>query len=477
MLSIQSFFEKKDSDQIASFSSTEQEIAASSIPITFRAKTTWGEKTMRIIHGVFACVVFFPVLRKVVNFIPQKITAPIYDAAAKFANKTLEQGMFLVFDLANKTPSDKPWKIIFTIYDTVDKLSPKWKQVAPVAFRCLKVGVGLYVARKVVACVVSLAVYPAIVFSFLPYVRCADPLDIGPPIKFKYPGEIVGAFKELQKEFLVKMIRLEKSGSTYDGYLVGHRETIHNGNWKMHAFGNGEFLESGNGWILSNNATNNYRLYQANTLFINGPMVGRNWSFPTRFGMGAAYEAGMQFLETFAKKIIIEGNSLGGGMIGEAVLQHDFTYSKAQNIKYLNITRVSFNQLSQEAPAYVAGFLRIVFRQKENWNLSILTPILRGLGVELDGTAASKKLTKERIKQIVVNNPNKRQSPDNLTDGDSMIATCAILSKDIDTEDEQKIVLLDENIGHDESATDYPKDISNRLIEEQCKFFDVPVIK
>jgi hypothetical protein len=105
--------------------------------------------------------------------------------------------------------------------------------------------------------------------------------------------------------------------------------------------------------------------------------------------MGAGFEAGIRFLEREVKAvhIIMRGLSLGGGMMGEAVLNHDFTEGMKKDIRYLSITDRSFSRLSTIAEALVG---------------QIVKPIFYITGTELDGVAAARKLSQLGIQQIII---------------------------------------------------------------------------
>ena len=158
-----------------------------------------------------------------------------------------------------------------------------------------------------------------------------------------------------------------------------------------------------------------------NVLVINGPSVGSSargpfFSQPTRYQLGAGFEAALQYLEeNGAKKIIMKGLSLGGGMMAEGVLQHDFAAGKEKGIKYLAISDRTFTRLSSTAASLIGMFVYPAF-----W-LS---------GAELNGVAGGKKLSREKIQHIVINNPN----------GDGVIKAQVALSRELKSEDHKLIV-------------------------------------
>lgn len=181
--------------------------------------------------------------------------------------------------------------------------------------------------------------------------------------------------------FITQKMTLYKSGVAYDATVIGHKDTISNGKWSIHALGNGTAMEKVMFEIPSENLFNG-----ANTLLINGPAVGRSKGFPTRYQKSAGFEAGLQFLEkeVNATHIAFKGLSLGGGMMSEAALAHEFDLNK---VKYLGISDRTFSRLSDAAAALV-GF--------------IVTPFFYLSGAELDSVAGAEKLKQLNIEHIII---------------------------------------------------------------------------
>lgn len=191
--------------------------------------------------------------------------------------------------------------------------------------------------------------------------------------------------RKLEREnFIVRKISLYKSGTRYAAVLITHSDTIQNGNWTMNALGNGMTIENSISDFAKKKFANN-----CSTLLINGPSVGQSGGWPTRYQMGAGFEAGIRFLESEVKAthIIMRGLSLGGGMMGEAILNHDFTEGMKRDIRYLFIADCSFSRLSTVAGALVG---------------SIVKPIFYVTGTELDGVEAARKLSRLGIQQIII---------------------------------------------------------------------------
>ena len=229
--------------------------------------------------------------------------------------------------------------------------------------------------RKIASVIIGYACYPAGLFDH----RAGEQLQLN----------------ELRRRgFVTQRISLHKSGTTYDAFLVGHRDTIANQKWSLHALGNAMAMEN----VLLDYSLENHTL-GLNTLFINGPSVGRSGGFPTRYQMGAGFEAGLQFLEqkVGATHIVCKGFSLGGGMIAEAFSEHAFP-QQIDNPRYLVISDRSFNSLSDAATSIIGVFLK---------------PIFFLAGMELDGVAGAERLRAHGIRHIIIQHRN----PDHPDDG------------------------------------------------------------
>lgn len=168
----------------------------------------------------------------------------------------------------------------------------------------------------------------------------------------------------------------------------------------MIALGNGMAMEE----CLEDDAIENHERYQCNTLLINGPSVVQSRGWPTRYQFGAPYEAGLQFLEKEVKAthIIMKGLSLGGGMISEAILQHEFNPS----IQYLCISDRTFCRLSTIANTMGPAILKRLFGIEETTGKMIvdylLKPALAFSNTELDCIAAAKKISELGIQHIII---------------------------------------------------------------------------
>lgn len=241
------------------------------------------------------------------------------------------------------------------------------------------------------------------------------------------------------ENFIVKKISLHKSGTRYDAVLITHPDSIQNGNWTVNALGNGMSMEFSICKLAKENFAN-----KCNTLLINGPSVSQSGGWPTRYQMGAGFEAGIRFLECEVKAthIIMRGLSLGGGMMGEAILNHDFTEGMKKDIRYLSITDRSFSRLSTIAGA-LAG--------------QVVVPIFYATGTELDGVAAARKLSQLGIQQIIIQHTSERGNG-----SDCVIPDNTSLAYELhkDPTLENKTFLESQSIRHNGLL---PRDIVDRL--------------
>lgn len=294
------------------------------------------------------------------------------------------------------------------------------------------------------------------IFSLAVMVRKAASVAIGyavyPATSYQTPQNLE-ALKKLEKDgYCVKKIQLYKSGIRYDAAIIGHKSTIDNGKWTIHALGNGMAMEMFYDDLPRKNFANN-----SNTLLINGPSVGQSGGWPTRYQFGAGFEAGLQFLEkqVDATHIVMHGLSLGGGMMGEAVLNHDFSYGEKRGIKYLFVADRTFSKLSDVAANLVG---------------SVVKPIFYLAGAELDGVSAGMRLSSKGIKQIVIQHKSQ-----NGLGSDGVIADEISLANQLRKREFQysflpnKVYLESDQIDHN---SDLPRNIEKRLKFEINQFFE-----
>ena len=192
--------------------------------------------------------------------------------------------------------------------------------------------------------------------------------------------------KNLQdKGFIVRHIKLERDGVPLSGLLIGHSSTIKNKKWALQALGNCQPIEDAYGFA------ENYKETGYNLLLVNYPGVGRSQGFATPKTMGESQETAIRFLEETlqAEKIILAGYSIGGGAIGEAILQHDFPEDTS---KYLVVRQMTFSRISTLA----AHLFRECFCKNFTENL------VHWASCEMDNVKSSQKLQNLNIREIII---------------------------------------------------------------------------
>jgi hypothetical protein len=332
---------------------------------------------------------------------------------------------------ASTTLSEKVWRVVNNLLFVAAELSlyaigSRAIRQAPPALSYASYIVLALTVRKIVSTMIGYAVYPATsMFS-----------------KDQLARQEEDATQQLNHQgFITQKITLYKSGGAYDATLIGHKDTIANGKWVIHAFGNGIAMERVMGEIPGENLLNG-----ANTLLVNGSAVGRSKGFPTRYQMSAGFEAGLQFLEKEVKAthIAFKGLSLGGGMMSEAVLTHEFDLNK---VKYLGVSDRTFSRLSDVAAALV-GF--------------IVTPIFYLSGAQLDSVSGAEKLKQLKIEHIIIQHSSEQHRG---TDG--VIPDRVSLAPKLDPAP-TRTFLLSPKIHHNGYL---PSDIDSQLNEKVKAFF------
>jgi len=289
--------------------------------------------------------------------------------------------------------------------------------------------------RKIASTAIGYLVYPIAFETLLGTVNYCIKMDEMERDSLKKAG------------YLVKKISVYKSGIKYDAAIIGHTSTIDNGKWTIHALGNGMAMEC----FMFETAKKNLK-NKSNTLLMNGPSVCESGGWPTRYQMGAGFEAGIQLLEhgIRATHIVMQGLSLGGGMMAEAILNHDFTEGKNRKISYLSISDRTFSRLSTIA-GDIAG--------------SVVEGIFYVIDAELDGIGAAKKLSHLDIRQIVI----QHISPD-ARGSDGVIPDSPSLAHKLHQEGglRNKVFLESDEIVHN---GELPRNIESKLNEELQRFF------
>lgn len=317
-------------DQVAA--AQELEVKAKKAVQTFYAETTLTEKIQRFVNGM----AFFIAGAKLVSLLPGVIPA------------MLKWGEIAFTALGASSILQNP---------TLLKLIPLVTQII-VALALIQV------VRKVLAVAIWHAVYPAVFSGHQDNKRWEQ-------------------FKSLANDNCdCRRIALNKSGIDYDAFAVETRSTKGNGKWVI--------VAGGNGWTGENSLEDCVKDFEAhgfNTLFVNGPGVGRSTGFPTSYSVGAGQEAGLQFLEkeVKAKTIILYGTSLGGGAQSEAIQNHSFK----KEINYIVWSHVTFDKLSNVASSLVIGIAKTIFFL---------------LGIEANGVKGARRLQELGIRHIVTQN-------------------------------------------------------------------------
>ncbi len=314
--------------------SKQNEVLADKAVLTFSASTSTSEKMGRIFNDAMFSIVALRALVSISSLIG--------------ATSAISNWSFTTLNIAALTQ--------FPIVVKISLIAPQI--ILTVAL--------VIVIRKILAVAITHIVYPATIMSYMN--------------KQEINSDRWESFNELNNQkFECRRVALNKSGMNYDAFVIEHETTKDNDQWVVIAGGNGWIGESA---ILT--CVKQFKNLGFNILFVNGPGVGSSSKFPTTYGIGAAQEAGLQFLEKVvkAKKILLYGTSLGGGAQAEAIQSHTFR----KNIKYMVWSDRSFDTLSHAASEMV---------------LYIAKPIFFLLGIQLNGIAGAKKLQKLGIKHIV----------------------------------------------------------------------------
>ena len=193
---------------------------------------------------------------------------------------------------------------------------------------------------------------------------------------------------ESQGTHYTREVKIEKNGVSYCGLMMGRKEFLTNGKWILQAMGRNCPIER-----AARKCRSIYSEAGFNVLMINGPSIGRSQGAATPHSLGEAQEAGICFLETAvkAKQIALAGHSIGGGVIGQAALQHAFR----KDVDYLVIRQSTFDRIGNAVKSYVPFF-------KEAAKASIHSNSL-----EMDNVEASKRLEKLGIKEVIIQTSNR----------------------------------------------------------------------
>lgn len=168
----------------------------------------------------------------------------------------------------------------------------------------------------------------------------------------------------------LREVVVEGSQSKTTGLVISSTETILNRKWVLQATGAEQPIESytrffGHLWLA--------RGY--NTLLLQGPGAPLTEGMPSPLNLGEAQRLGIRFLETAvqAREIVLSGLSLGGGMLGEAILHHSFLEGDDAP-RYQVIRTITFSSLrdvaSDIAGCAASGLVRLLNCDIRNFEAS-----------------------------------------------------------------------------------------------------------
>lgn len=274
----------------------------------------------------------------------------------------------------------------------------------------------LTLTRLIVARIILIPIYPAqskLLKFFQPHLKSSS-LD-KTRIKIlqnlnQFGGYYYNNFSKHSNEqgtpykgnFIAKEVVLQNKAIKYRGILVGHKDTINNGRWAIHAIGQNGVIEES-----IESCANIYHESQTNLLMINGPSIGQSQGTAWPETMGEAQEIGITFLERAikAKKIALIGRSLGGSSMAQAILEHDFRWGLDRGVQYLAIDQVTFDRLSNVCTQFLKNLcpqipvISTIFTKIAQIIGTILVKIS---GLEIDTIAASKKLRQLKIPEVII---------------------------------------------------------------------------
>ncbi len=305
------------------------------------------------------------------SFAHRVITNTPAVSAAKSTQSILSEGNSTSEELGRATVKSTP---AFVMNDRLSHPAAKYAPLATLAFIFPLL---LYEAvRVLLQRLIMIFLYPAQSGCLKKMYKDLDPNELN---KFRVQNG-----KEFEKlGYFLKEVTLERNGVRYDGLMIGKKDAIENGNWILQASGNRLPIED------SVHCSQIYAQAGFNTLLINGPSVGRSEGHATPQSMGEAQETGLQFLETTikAQKIALAGYSLGGAMMGQAIIQHEFQ----KDVKYLVIQQATFDRTSNIVKQKMPPILNKLAEQLIHWT-----------GLEMDNVEASRKLADLGINEVII---------------------------------------------------------------------------
>lgn len=145
-----------------------------------------------------------------------------------------------------------------------------------------------------------------------------------------------------QRGYFTQRRSIYVNGKLIDVLIVGKEGRLKQGRWILNSLPNMDFLENA---ITDDTHLNRMRALRANAVFFNYPGVGCSQGEPNQSDMIASYRAVLKMLETNldAKKILMWGTSIGGGVQGAALENYEFK----DGVVYLSIQDQTFSALDQ----------------------------------------------------------------------------------------------------------------------------------
>lgn len=247
---------------------------------------------------------------------------------------------------------------------------------------------GMILARKVVKSAVMTCLDPlSNIFGLL--VFRAD-------TRFDIYSKRIDLLTNMNKknDMLLKEIVLEKNGIRYSGMTLSHKDNVKNGRWIVHAPQNLVSIEQDIEPCLNAYGTD----HKFNILMVNRPGVGESEGDSNPVTMGDSIEVALSFIETVHKAhtIVISGRSLGGAVISQAILQHDFK----ENIKYFVVREMTFNRTEDVCEEWAKNHL--------NFPKGIISKVIPLIGLSMNSVEASRKLARLGIRDIVIQSTNRK---------------------------------------------------------------------
>lgn len=199
------------------------------------------------------------------------------------------------------------------------------------------------------------------------------------------------------QKFKYKRITVEVDGYKIDAVIMGNKETFGNGRWLLASNGNGANYEE---VITAGGIKSLLDEINSNAIVFNYPGVGASSGMPSQSAMTKAYKAMLMFLEDqengiAAKEIIGYGSSIGGGVQGEVLKEHQLK----KDIKYVFVKSQTFSNLETVISKTIARPIGVI-ANLFGWNL--------------DSVESSKKLVAPEIilQTVEKDSLDKEEEPD-----------------------------------------------------------------